>query len=485
MSEIQSTVLLSHIEEWMLELERVVRAFEDAVEEVGDVIDELEQLDQYGNTDTEGQIPLDQTLQRLEDALETAERVEGLVHVADTTLNEAIAGAQQVVEDHFGLDDESSEKDSTQAELAENKHSLPETFRGKPRWWRIHLVSSGKSGREDNDCGPLPEGTIILDGRYRLLQLLHRRTRLNLYLAQRLPLQSSCASTNGEQESLVAIRELVLTGLPLELHSQIEQAAFEEFVAPGVLGSVHLPGAGDRPRVESERHYLVMQLRRTRGEQRAVAVTLSQLVLGKRQWPLWLDTERALEWAVQLTRLVARLHRKGIVPGVMDPSTILVDREGAAEWSPVLLISWPPAPRFWPISSTPFSAKEFSVRLFPIVQDTPYSAFVAPEIIEGIWDELSDVYSLGALLYLLLTRYAPVAAARRETTASAQTALEGQSGVLPDEAEAIELIPPHLFNSSIPPVLEQIVLRALSLDVKLRYPSAVTLLEALEGVELR
>src|SRR5947209_1081970 len=118
----------------------------------------------------------------------------------------------------------------------------------------------------------LPDGSTILGGQYRLVQLLHQRPRVNLYLGRRLSRQDDTTQQaegnddcEEEREPLVAIRELVLTGLSAQARRQVEQAAFEEFVSPTVLGSPRLPGAGDRVRSEGDRHYLIMQLRRARG----------------------------------------------------------------------------------------------------------------------------------------------------------------------------------------------------------------------------
>src|SRR5258708_39324297 len=44
--------------------------------------------------------------------------------------------------------------------------------------------------------------------------------------------------------------------------------------------------------------------------------------------------------------------------------------------------------------------------------------------------------------------------------------------------------PPHLFNYRISAELEQVVMRALSLDATDRYPSVYALLEALESIDL-
>ncbi|HVB23820.1 MAG TPA: hypothetical protein VNG51_17925 [Ktedonobacteraceae bacterium] len=340
-----------------------------------------------------------------------------------------------------------------------------------------NVSSSNSNHTNDAEDGPLAAGTIILAGQYQLLELLHQRPRVNLYLGRRLPRTGATKLQLEAQESLVVMRELVLVGLPRTLQKQVEQAAFEEFVSPAMFGSLRLPGAGDRVRVEGERHYLVMQLRGAHGGQNGrsgekeyptVAVTLTELLLHRRQWPLWLNTETALGWGVQLCRIVARLHRLGLVLGDLDPNTVLVDEHGPAEWPPVLLVSWPPAPQFWYASSTQHDLIATWSQIFPLASPTvSTSAFAAPETLEAKCDERSDVYSLGAILYLLLTRYAPIAVPHRQHT------------------DSIELIPPRFFNAKIPTPLEQVLICALSLEPAQRYPTVFALIEALEQIEMK
>ncbi|MDQ2713897.1 MAG: hypothetical protein M3Z08_03215 [Chloroflexota bacterium] len=329
------------------------------------------------------------------------------------------------------------------------------------------------------------EARIILGGRYRLVRLLHRRPRLRLYLARRLSAARGRVQYDEEQAPLVVIRELDLSGLAPHIVAQVERAAFEEFVSPMVLGSPRLPGAGDRVRIEGERHYMVMQLRGARGPQHALAVSLADLLLGQ-HWPDWLTMETTLAWGIQLCRIVAKLHRMGAMLGDLDPATVLVDVECTAEWAPVLLISWPPPPQFWPVVPSLPPAKERCNRIFPAPCLVADNVFAAPEMLSGIYSERSDVYSLGALVYMLLTRYAPAAVVRR------QAAVLREGGRVPQESanlvpgdEELDLIAPHLLNEHIPLALEYIVLRALALNPMERYPSVFALVEALEGVDIR
>jgi hypothetical protein len=329
----------------------------------------------------------------------------------------------------------------------------------------------------------LPAGAVILDGKYKLERLLHQRPRVNLYLGRRLPQVDQTIQGHAAPELPVAIRELVLTGLSPQLHRQIEQAAFEEFVSPAVPGLPRWPGAGDHIRLDGDRHYLVMQLQRMRSERHPHAITLADLLLIRREWPQWLNMHTALKWGVQLCRIVARLHRLGSILGDLNPSTVLVDRTGTAAWAPALLFAWPPAPHFWPYMRTPLAHREHIARVFPIGNISADNPFVAPETLKGTYDESSDVYSLGALLYLLLTGYAPPSAMLRLGGRN-QTMVTAHSGYASNSLEKIELIPPHFLNVRLPLHLEGVLLRALELDPSWRYTSVFELAEALEAIEL-
>jgi len=339
-----------------------------------------------------------------------------------------------------------------------------------------------------NGASALPAGTRILGGQYEIMQLLHRRPRVNLYIGRRLAARGDGALPREAYEDFVAIRELVLTGLAPQTCVEIEQAAFEEFVSPLVPGSPRLPGAVDRIFVEGERHYLLMHLNGFKGGQ---SVTLSKLLLSWRTWPTWLDEETALRWGAKLCRIVARLHRSGVVLGDLTPTTVLVDGAGVADWEPTLLVFWPPAPIFWSTTSTDSSSLSLSYagrqhgqhgttaleryqHIFPIAQVNMANAFAAPEMLTGQAresDVRSDVYSLGAILYLLLTRYAPVAVAHR-------LGLTGETGLL----DSIGLIHPQHLSKQLPGKVSEILLRALAIESGRRYQTVFEMAEEIEAV---
>ena len=354
MRDMPSAILLAHIETWVAELEREVRAFEAAVDEVEERMEQSEQASACGGDDAHSH--LDQHMRQLDCALETANHIAELVMAANATLTEGIDAAQQVIaNEHVGAPTESLARSGPVAEtqsnaleaqfnatVSKNDQVTPQhIIKARLVLPRSATVEPGASVVERME--PLSHGAIILQGRYRIVELLHARPRVNIYLGYRLPRPEEAQQQDAAPASLVAIRELVLTGLSTKVQMQVEHAAFEEFVSPAMLGSPRLPGVGDRVSIEHERHYLVMQLRPTRGERQSVAVPLAELLLTYKQWPAWLDMETALEWSIQLCRIVARLHRMGVVLGNLDPSTILVDSGAASTWAPVLLVSWPPA----------------------------------------------------------------------------------------------------------------------------------------------
>jgi hypothetical protein len=151
-----------------------------------------------------------------------------------------------------------------------------------------------------------------------------------------------------------------------------------------------------------------------------------------------------------VARAVASVHERGVVHRDLKPQNILIDRKGH-----VYLTDFGLAQDSRPPSET--ASGDLS--------GTP--AFMAPEQAAGLSaDARSDVYSLGATLYALVTGKAP---ARGATPAE----------TLADAIRGIPA-PPRKLRADCPEALERIITTSLSKRPLDRYAGALPFAEALE-----
>jgi hypothetical protein len=156
--------------------------------------------------------------------------------------------------------------------------------------------------------------------------------------------------------------------------------------------------------------------------------------------------------AVALTRALcdalAHAHQRGVVHRDLKPANVLVDADGA--------------PRILDFGLAKLLDRSHLTRSGTLLGT---AAYMAPEQLDGRADERSDVYSLGATLYWLLTGRAPF------TGGSVQNVLLAVS------QRAVE--PPSRSNPAVTPEVEGVLLRCLEKDPAARYPSASAFGEAL------
>jgi serine/threonine protein kinase len=158
------------------------------------------------------------------------------------------------------------------------------------------------------------------------------------------------------------------------------------------------------------------------------------------------DKQTAVYWILRLAKTIEYLHRNNLVIGTLDPSTILLSQKDYGG-RPILFPSWIlPAvqSQMQQVSNT---VNGSYLSLIP----TDRTAFFSPEAKQGQPEMRSDVYSMGAILYLLVTGIAP---AEQSITASQQ------------------LRSPRKINPQVQNTLATAILKALSREPSERFQSA-------------
>ncbi len=240
--------------------------------------------------------------------------------------------------------------------------------------------------RVEKNASLQPPTTGEITERYRLTSLVRRRASVQLSLAR-----------DTRQHHPVAVRDIDLSSLDGEAQAQAIAVLQQEYdllryqQIPDVMSVIdmrlheqHLYTVAGWPVVEGDAQS-ALEEERAKQQLRTLHDTL-QSGIGRP------DETLALAWLYQLCRAVYRLHQHSIIIGDLDPSTIVLNGE-RYEGRPTLMVSWLPLTvrNLLPRSSVLDNASHFN----------------APETLLGRVEQRSDVYSLGALLYFLLTGTAP------------------------------------------------------------------------------
>jgi serine/threonine protein kinase len=161
-----------------------------------------------------------------------------------------------------------------------------------------------------------------------------------------------------------------------------------------------------------------------------------------------LTLEEACVVLEQLTRALAYVHALGLLHRDIKPTNILFDRDYHLYLTDFGIASW--------LGEQPVHNGH--------VMGTPH--YMAPELFDGYVDERSEVYSVGILLYQLLTGSLP---------------FDGPS-VWKICLHHLETQPlaPSFRNPSLPRSVERVVLGALEKDPRRRYQTVEDLLRAFQ-----
>ncbi len=310
----------------------------------------------------------------------------------------------------------------------------------------VFCNACGERLDKTKDLTSLLQNEEDIASRYRITSLVRRRPYVTLYFALNNGHGGQEYSGQG-QPRMVAIRDIDLTALDEAAFSRALQEAQREY---DVLRRAQIP------------HIMpAVDLRHFQGHLSTVAALSSASNAGEQHLATLQDflqsgqglpsEQRVLQWMETLCAAVEGLHRNQVVIGDLDPYAILLsgDTSATGDARPALMISWLPGAL---------------QALLPATETTTLSYFIAPEAMQGAVDARADVYSLGAILYLLLTGMPPGDSTRRGRT---------------------RLRPPQEINSRISPHVSECVLQALAINPAERFQGAAALATALRTPRYR
>jgi len=310
------------------------------------------------------------------------------------------------------------------------------------RDWEKHLAktqtlsqkSVTRSGVKENPKAAAPAATsgdlipgTVLDDRFELTDLIARSNMASIFKA-----------TDRKTGGSVAVKVPLMA-----LESDI--AGFERFQReeeigtrlnhPGILKVVKVEGAKSRP-------YLVMEF--------LDGKTLAE-VLAKRK-PL--PEGEAVAYASRICEALDYLHTNGIVHRDLKPQNIMVCTDGTLRLFDFGIARVQAARRLTFVGLTP-------------TMGTP--DYISPEQVRGKrGDQRSDIYSLGAMLYEMVTGSTP---------------FEGESPYVVMNARVTGDPPaPRRIKPELNPALEEVILHAMEKDLKNRYATAAEMKKELDDL---
>jgi len=232
----------------------------------------------------------------------------------------------------------------------------------------------------------------------------------------------------------------------LASNKEVVQRFFQEAKAVTKIGNEHIIEIHDFGQTPEGDHFYIMEY--LEGQ------TLAGVLANERV----LDVMRALHIGAQIAAALAAAHAAGVIHRDLKPDNVmLTPRLGDANF--VVLLDFGLAKMF--IGGGPSAVKTAA----GVLLGTPQ--YMSPEACEskGNLDHRTDIYALGILLFQMITGMLPFDG---ETMGEV---LVKQVTQLPP--------PPRGYNPSIPPSVEQIVLRCLAKNVDARFPTMMALREAL------
>jgi eukaryotic-like serine/threonine-protein kinase len=262
----------------------------------------------------------------------------------------------------------------------------------------------------------------IVDGRYRVLGRIGSGGMADVYCAEDLQL--------GRNVALKVLHSRFAEDAEFRERFRREARSAAGLQHQNVV-SIYDRGAWDG------NYYIAMEYLEGR--------SLKQIV--QQEGPL--DPERAIDLTVQVLRAARFAHRRGIIHRDLKPHNVIVDDEGRAKVTD------------FGIARAGASDMTQTGSIMGTAQ------YLSPEQAQGhAVSEPSDLYSVGIILYELLTARVP---------------FDGESAVTIALKQVNERpVPPRAINPAVTPELEAVVMRALEKDPYRRFPDADAFIAALE-----
>jgi serine/threonine protein kinase len=235
----------------------------------------------------------------------------------------------------------------------------------------------------------------------------------------------------------VAIKTISLTGQEFADEPEYRTRFLREVRAAGRLshpGVVTIFDAGQDS--ETQEPYLVMEY--VTGE------PLSKLLARQRK----LDMRLALQYAQEIAEALDYAHNQGVVHRDIKPANILITEDGHAKIAD-------------------FGVAWLRHEITQVGEVVGSPAYMAPEQMSGKQgDARSDLFSLGVVLYSMITGFRPFQGNSAKTVVF--------------KVMNIDPVPVTSFQTEVSPELDAIVSRAIAKDPEDRYPSGDALARAIQ-----
>jgi serine/threonine protein kinase/tetratricopeptide (TPR) repeat protein len=277
----------------------------------------------------------------------------------------------------------------------------------------LSLLESGSTKlqfpKEDDAAGVDFTGRVI-DSRYRVIRKIGEGGMGTVYAGEHVEI--------GKDVAIKILHPAYST------QQDLVERFRREARAASRIGHPHIIDVTDFGETEDGCAYFVME--------HLDGIDLADVLSHERR----LAPERACKIATQICRALAAAHAAGVIHRDLKPENIfLVARDGQADFVKVLDFG---------IARSMGRARRLTNP--GVAMGTP--EYMAPEQAEGgAVDQRSDIYSVGALIYEMV------------------------SGSPPQMSREKELIPPRGIKADVPEELDRIVVRALEADPAMRYQS--------------